>query len=109
MLAETLVLDPDALADGALEAPRCECMTPVVDKWRECVGCGREVRTEGSLSWEFRRAAYMRRLLWAAGMGLPRRTGFRGLSAECGKNPELWASSPCDPSRAGRAIGMAAA
>lgn len=66
-------------------------MSPIVDKWRECCRCGGEVRTEGSLSRGFRQAAYMRRLSWAAGLGLPRRTGFRGLSHELGANPELTA------------------
>jgi len=88
-LAETWAVDPDDLADAALEAKRCECVDPLVDGGMECLICGRDIRAPGSLSRDFRTAAYMRRLSWAAGLGLARRTGFRGLSYELGENPEL--------------------
>jgi hypothetical protein len=81
-------LPPDSLAVAALEAPRCKCPSPILDG-DECGYCGREIRAEGSLAREFRTAAYMRRLSLAAGAGLPRSTGFRGLADEVGPNPEL--------------------
>jgi hypothetical protein len=81
-------MDVDTLAGEALRAPRCKCPSPIVDG-DECAYCGREIRAEGALSKEFRTAVYMRRLSWAAGAGLPRSTGFRGLADEVGPNPEL--------------------
>jgi hypothetical protein len=66
---------PDSLAVAALAAPRCRCEHPILDG-DQCGYCGREIRAEGSLSRDFRTAAYMRRLSWAAGAGLPRSTGF---------------------------------
>jgi hypothetical protein len=81
-------LEVDTLASAALAAPRCKCPSPILDG-SECGYCGREVRADGSLSREFRTAAYSRRLSWARGAGLNARTGFRGLSDEVGPNPEL--------------------
>jgi hypothetical protein len=77
---------PDSLAVAALAAPRCRCEHPILDG-DQCGYCGREIRAEGSLSRDFRTAAYMRRLSWAAGAGLPRSTGFRGLHEEVGTKP----------------------
>lgn len=80
--------DPETLAVAALEAARCECGSNfrVGD---ECFICGREVRVLGTLSRDFRRAAYDRRLRWARRAGLDPGRGFKGLHAEVGANPEL--------------------
>jgi hypothetical protein len=56
-LADRWTCDPDQLADAALEAPRCRCERPILDEFGDCEMCGREIRAEGSLSREFRRAA----------------------------------------------------
>jgi len=50
-------VDPDALADAALEAPRCQCERPILDG-DDCGYCGKEIREPGTLG----RAAYDRRL-----------------------------------------------
>lgn len=50
---------------------------------------GREIRQLGSLARAWRLAAYQRELGWAAGEGLDRRNGFRGLSDETGPNPAV--------------------
>ena len=83
-LEDQWAADPDQLANAALAAPRCECPDPVADEYLDCLVCGREIRAAGSLSREFRAAAYDRRLRWARGAGLHPRTGFRGLHEEVG-------------------------
>jgi hypothetical protein len=87
-LAECWATDPDELVGEALQAPRCECRSPILDG-DVCGYCGREIRPDGELSRQFRAAAYDRRLRWARGAGLHPRTGFRGLHEEVGANPPL--------------------
>lgn len=83
-------MNVETLAVAALEAPRCTCGSNIASEG-ECIFCGREVRTVGSLARDFRRAACVRRLAWARGAGVCPRTGFRGLSHELGPNPDLTA------------------
>lgn len=86
-----LLIDERVVAAQALQVEPCRCVRPLVAVGTDvlCGRCGREWRPASGLSHEYRTAAYAQRLSWAAGEGLCRRTGFRGLAGEVGANPDL--------------------